>query len=69
MRHDDSRLNNPLYTIIRVDDSSDSAQRCPVCNGTGYVDAGFYTQTSGQWSSTGGTEQCRSCCGKGYVVV
>ncbi len=43
--------------------------RCPVCNGCGQVDSGFYTQTSGNWSSGGGTEECRSCKGKGYVVV
>ena len=45
------------------------AQRCPVCRGCGQVDSGFYTQTSGNWSSGGGTEDCRSCKGKGYVVI
>jgi len=40
---------------------------CPVCNGSGLVQFGFYTQTSGQWSSCGGTEGCRSCGGTGIV--
>lgn len=40
----------------------------PVCGGTGHVDAGFYLQTQGS-SSAGGTEPCRSCAGRGYVVV
>lgn len=41
--------------------------RCPVCGGNGIVAAGFYTQTSGCWTSTGGFEMCRSCNGKGVV--
>jgi len=45
------------------------AERCPVCNGNGVVDKGFYNQTSGQWVSAGGTEKCRSCDGNGYVLV
>lgn len=43
-------------------------QRCPVCNGNGLVDNGFYTQTSGTWASTNAApEKCRSCDGKGIV--
>ena len=43
---------------------------CPVCAGRGFVDAGFYTTTTGQWSATNtGTEQCHSCKGTGYLVV
>jgi len=41
--------------------------KCPVCNGNGIVDAGFYTQTSGYWTSAGGTEMCRACNGTGIV--
>ena len=40
---------------------------CPVCRGNGIVDAGFYTQTSGYWTSAGGFEMCRSCNGTGIV--
>jgi DnaJ-class molecular chaperone len=41
---------------------------CPVCGGNGQVPHGFYTQTSGQWSSTSSTpEQCRTCKGTGVV--
>ena len=42
---------------------------CPVCTGSGIVDEGFYRRTSDKWTSCGGTETCRSCCGKGYVVI
>ena len=42
---------------------------CPVCGGNGIVDEGFYRQTSGQWTSAGGTETCRSCDGKGWVTL
>ena len=47
-----------------------SVHCCPVCDGNGLVPAGFYNQTSGEWS--GGNlipEQCRSCDGKGYIIV
>ena len=53
-----------------VGSSEPSVHLCPVCDGNGLVPAGFYNQTSGGWS--GGTlvpEQCRSCDGKGYIVV
>lgn len=40
---------------------------CPVCNGNGIIAKGFYGQTSGSWSSTGGVEKCRSCDGIGVV--
>ena len=42
---------------------------CPVCGGNGLVDEGFYRQTSGQWTSAGGVETCRSCNGKGWVSL
>ncbi len=46
------------------------AIKCPVCNGNGLVPNGFYTQTSGQWDTTSAEpEKCRSCGGKGYLVV
>jgi len=42
--------------------------RCPVCGGTGLVPAGFYSQTSGQWTTTYITpEICRTCGGNGIV--
>lgn len=40
--------------------------KCPVCGGTGIVPNGFYSQTSGQWSSAS-PETCRSCGGTGIV--
>ncbi len=44
-------------------------QICPVCTGSGIVDEGFYRRTSNTWTSCGGTEKCRSCDGKGYVII
>jgi hypothetical protein len=43
--------------------------RCPVCHGTGQVGAGFYTTTTGHWSSSSAaaTENCRSCGASGIV--
>lgn len=61
--------STPFITHSTKVISVGKAQRCPVCNGTGHVDSGFYNQTSGDWSSAGGTEMCRSCNGKGFVVA
>ena len=46
---------------------SKTPYKCPICNGNGMVPDGFYNQTSGQWSSTGTVEKCRSCNGTGIV--
>jgi len=43
--------------------------KCPVCNGTGIVPGGFYIST-GEFSITGtNQETCRSCDGKGYIII
>ena len=43
---------------------------CPVCAGRGIVPAGFYQSTGLIWTSPDATpQQCRSCKGKGYIVV
>ena len=47
-------------------------EKCPVCNGNGLVDNGFYLRpgTVGNWTTSSvEPETCRSCSGKGYVVV
>jgi len=42
--------------------------RCPVCGGNGLVANGFYSSTSGRWSTTDATpETCRTCMGTGMV--
>lgn len=44
--------------------------RCPVCNGNGTVDNGFYSRpgTCPTWaSSSTAPEMCRSCGGTGIV--
>ena len=42
--------------------------KCPVCFGTGAVASGFYSSTTGVWTSTStSTEVCRSCFGTGIV--
>lgn len=43
--------------------------KCPVCGGRGFVQNGFYSSTGDTWvTSTTAPEQCRSCCGKGYII-
>ena len=43
---------------------------CPVCGGNGLVMNGFYRQVGGAWTSSDTSfEMCRSCQGKGYVIV
>lgn len=41
--------------------------RCPVCYGTGSVGAGFYT--NGVAGTSTANIQCRSCEGKGFIVL
>lgn len=66
--HGDLDISNPPQSGSGMPNPK-AAIMCPVCHGTGHVDAGFYYQTSGQWSSSGGTEPCKSCNGKGFVVI
>ena len=43
-------------------------QTCPVCAGRGHVMQGFYTSVQVEtYMSTGGTEGCRACGGRGIV--
>lgn len=43
---------------------------CPVCMGRGFVSGGFYSSVGQTWvSSTTLPEECRSCQGKGYIIV
>ena len=45
------------------------AEKCPVCGGNGLVPQGFYLQCTGDWTSGGLFEPCRSCKGEGWIVV
>ncbi len=42
---------------------------CSVCTGSGIVAEGFYRRISDTWTNSGGTEQCRSCEGKGHILL
>ena len=64
---DDISDETPIYSYGL--NNVGSICRCPVCNGKGFVDDGFYLGTGSSWISTGGTQVCRSCCGKGYVQI
>ena len=48
-----------------------TVERCPVCGGDGLVDNGFYLSAgTGEWTtSSAEPETCRSCDGKGYLVI
>lgn len=47
------------------------SERCAVCSGTGHVAAGFYDKVTDVWSgsTTGPFETCRSCAGRGFIVL
>ena len=58
----DRLLNSMHQTTI--------AQKCPICEGRGFVAGGFYTSTPGCGSVTANiTETCRSCAGTGILYV
>lgn len=45
------------------------AQVCPVCGGKGLVPKGFYDVSSNLSTTSATPETCRSCGGKGYIIV
>lgn len=44
-------------------------QICPVCSGKGLVPKGFYDVSSNLSTTSASPETCRSCHGKGYIIV
>ena len=61
---------NGNYFVCLNEDKQLMPYKCPVCGGTGLVLNGFYSSTTGQWSSSSTVpETCRSCNGKGYILV
>jgi hypothetical protein len=45
-------------------------QKCPICEGHGLVQGGFYNSIPGVMSiSSNCTEVCRNCSGSGVVYV
>lgn len=47
------------------------SERCAVCGGTGHVAAGFYDKVTDVWSMStiNIPETCRSCAGRGFIVL
>lgn len=43
-------------------------QKCPVCNGRGFVACGFYDVGGFNISLSMTSEKCRSCQGTGYIA-
>jgi DnaJ-class molecular chaperone len=44
-------------------------QKCPICEGHGFVPGGFYYTTPySQGYSSVSTEQCRTCLGTGKIL-
>jgi len=57
------------YTAMR-DPTTLKPHCCPVCNGQGIVPNGFYMYPQREYASTStAPETCRSCGGKGYILV
>lgn len=54
--------------IVRIRGRSREAQRCPICMGRGIMPSTFYQPIIGTASAIV-DEQCRSCEGKGVVIV
>ena len=54
--------------VIRVRGRSSEAQRCPICMGRGIMPSTFYQPIVGTTSAIV-DEPCRSCDGKGIVIV
>ncbi len=46
-------------------------QKCPICEGHGLVEAGFYQHSAGSeyMTSNCAEETCRSCSGTGIIYV
>lgn len=62
-----SEENNKINYVIN---KQNHAELCPVCYGKGIVPEGFYSSTGMTWVSNGTmSEQCKSCQGKGYIVI
>lgn len=61
-------LNTSNSAIVRVRGRSKTAQRCPICMGRGIMPSTFYQPIVGTASAIV-DEQCRSCNGKGVVIV
>jgi len=50
--------------------AEEKVQCCPVCGGNGLVPNGFYSQTSGCWTTASiSPEVCRSCNGTGVIFA
>ena len=71
-----SNLNDKVKDFTKIQPSTitkawlSRPHMCPVCGGNGIVSNGFYNHTGNTWvTSTTAPEQCRSCHGKGYVVI
>ena len=52
------------------DEGAKHVATCPVCGGNGQVMNGFYNQVGGMWTSSNTNfETCRSCQGKGFIII
>ena len=58
----------PTYTLTTTTDpGATTAQRCPVCNGTG--GSGRWRFTDPQSPAAGGWRTCHGCGGRGWVTT
>ena len=58
----------PFYEKNKLQSSEPTSEpkKCPICEGRGFVSSDFYNPGT---STTNSTETCRSCFGKGYIVI
>ena len=57
----DKKVKTETFTGVFTINEQKTPYRCSICGGNGIVPDGFYNQTSGNWTSAGTTEKCRSC--------
>lgn len=61
-----------LKLIHKIEDKRESPeyQRCPVCNGVGFVSGGYFNRPGDavEWVSATGTDTCKICKGTGIIV-
>jgi hypothetical protein len=55
--------------VITDEGSKTTVHQCPVCYGRGQVAGGFYLGNGPVSTSANLMDKCRSCDGKGYLVL
>jgi hypothetical protein len=67
--HCDKSIKQVNAIISALDAYIPEWQRCPICEGKGFVDGAFYISVPGcSGMSTSVTQTCRTCNGSGMII-